>query len=196
MLGHAPGVGNAAAPMSRQLCLTLALGLLSGCVEAPDIFEAAKLGDGQRVSECLSAGAKVDQPDTTGATALQWAALGGHDHIVKLLIDAGADVNVAESSSGMSPLHGAARWNRLTSARLLLANGAKVDVRDRFGRTPLFDVMVKDRFEMIDLLLGSGADLSARNNEGQTPLDWAIAHRKPKLIEHLKSRGAKRAPAD
>jgi len=77
-----------------------------------------------------------------------------------------------------------------------LANGAKVDVRDRFGRTPLFDAMVKNRFEMIDLLLGSGADLSARNNEGQTPFDWAVAHRKPKLIEHLNSRRAKRAPAE
>ena len=196
MLGHAPGVGNAAAPMSRQLCLTLALGLLSGCVEAPDIFEAAKLGDGQRVSECLSAGAKVDQPDTTGATALHWAAFGGHDHIIRQLLNAKADVNAAEAGSGMTPLHGAARWNRLTSARLLLANGAKVDVRDRFGRTPLFDVMVKDRFEMIDLLLGSGADLSARNNEGQTPLDWAIAHRKPKLIEHLRARDAKAPSAN
>ena len=72
----------------------------------------------------------------------------------------------------------------------------KVDVRDRLGRTPLFDAMVKNRFEMIDLLLGSGADLSVQNNEGQTPIDWAIAHRKPKLIEHLKSRDAQRASAD
>ena len=138
--------------MNCQFCLTLALGLLCGCAEAPDIFEAAKLGDGQRVSECLSAGAKVDQPDTTGATALHWAALGGHDHIIRQLLNAKADVNAAEAGSGMTPLHGAARWNRLTSARLLLANGAKVDVRDRFGRTPLFDVMVKDRFEMIGMV--------------------------------------------
>jgi ankyrin repeat protein len=49
---------------------------------------------------------------------------------------------------------------------------------------------------MIDLLLGSGADLSARNNEGQTPLDWAIAHRKPKLIEHLMARDAKAPSAN
>jgi|TARA_B100000929_G_scaffold198586_1_gene157660 ankyrin repeat protein len=182
--------------MSRQFCLTLALGLLSGCVETHDIFEAARLGDGQRVAACLAAGIAVNQRDATGATALHWAALGGQDHIVKLLIDTEADVNVAESGSGMSPLHGVARWNRLTTAKLLLANGAKVDVRDRFGRTPLFDAMVKNRFEMIDLLLGSSVDLSARNNEGQTPLDWAIAHRKPKLIEHLRARGAQRAPAN
>ncbi|HJO08344.1 MAG TPA: ankyrin repeat domain-containing protein [Verrucomicrobiota bacterium] len=182
--------------MNRQFYLTLALGLLCGCAEAPDILEAAKLGDGQRVSECLSAGAKVDQPDTTGATALHWAALGGHDHIIRQLLNAKANVNAVEAGSGMTPLHGAARWSRLTSAKLLLANGAKVDVRDRFGRTPLFDAMVKNRFEMIDLLLGSGADLSVRNNEGQTPFDWAIAHRKPKLIKHLKSRSADRAPAD
>ena len=180
----------------RQFSITLSLIWLSGCVEAPNIFEATKLGDGQQVSECLSAGAKVDQPDTTGATALHWAAFGGHDHIIRQLLNAKADVNAAEAGSGMTPLHGAARWNRLTSARLLLVNGAKVDVRDRLGRTPLFDAMVKNRFEMIDLLLGSGADLSVQNNEGQTPIDWAIAHRKPKLIEHLKSRDAQRASAD
>ena len=180
----------------RQFCLTLVLGLLVGCVETPDIWEAAKFGDGQRVSERLSTGANVDQPDKTGATALHWAALGGHDHIIRQLLDAKADVNAAEAGSGMTPLHGVARWNRITTAKLLLANGAKVDVRDRFGRTPLFDAMVKDRFEMIDLLLGSGADLSTRNNEGQTPLDWAISHRKPKLIEHLRAHGAKAPSAD
>ena len=169
----------------RQFSITLSLICLSGCVEAPNIWEAAKLGDGQRVLKHLSAGIEVNQRDETGATALHWAALAGHDHIVKRLINAKADVTVAEAGSGMTPLHGAARWNRLTSAKLLLANGAKIDARDRFGRTPLFDAMVKDRFEMIDLLLGSGADLSARNNEGQTPLEWAIAHRKPKLISYL-----------
>ena len=182
--------------MNRQFCLTLAIGLLCGCVEPPDIWEAARLGDGQRVLKYLSAGTEVNQRDATGATALHWAAMGGHDDVVKQLIDTEADVNAAESGSGMTPLHGAARWNRLTTAGLLLANGAEVDARDRFGRTALFDAMVKDRFDMIDLLLGSGADLSARNNEGQTPFDWAVAHRKSKLIEHLKSRGAKRAPAD
>ena len=182
--------------MDRQFCLTLALGLLCGCADAPDIWEAARLGDGHRVAECLSAGVKVDQPDTTGATALHWASLDGQDHIICQLLDAKADVNAAEGGSGMTPLHGAARWDRLTSAKLLLVNGAKVGARDRFGRTPLFGAMVKNRFEMIDLLLGSGADLSVQNNEGQTPLDWAIAHRKPKLIEHLKSRDAQRASAD
>ena len=182
--------------MSRLVHLTFALGWLAGCTDAPGIWEAARLGDGQRVAACLAAGIAVNQRDATGATALHWAALGGHDHIVKQLIDAGADVNAAESASGMSALHGAARWNRLTTAGLLLANGAAVDARDRFGRTPLFDAMVKGRLEMIDLLLGSGADLSARNNEGQTPFDWAVAHRKPSLIEHLNLRGAKRAPAD
>ena len=180
----------------RQFCLILALGLLCGCAAAPDIFEAARLGDGQRVSKYLSAGTGVNQRDETGATALHWAALAGHDHIVKRLINAKADVNTTESVTGMTPLHGAARWNRLMTAKLLLANGAKVDVRDRFGRTPLFDAMVKNRFEMIDLLLGSGADLSTRNNEGQTPLDWAISHRKPKLIEHLRAHGAKAPSAN
>jgi ankyrin repeat protein len=182
--------------MSRQFCLTLALGLLAGCVERPDIWEAARLGDGQRVAACLASGIAVNQRDATGATALHWASLNGQDHIIRQLLEAKADVNVAEAGLGMTPLHGAARWNRLTSAKLLLANGAKVDARDRFGRTPLFGAMVKNRFEMIDLLLGSSADLSARNNEGQTPLDWAIAHRKPKLIEHLMECGAQRAPAN
>ena len=171
--------------MSRQFCLTLALGLLCGCAAAPDIFEAARLGDGQRVSKYLSAGTGVNQRDETGATALHWAALAGHDHIVKRLINAKADVNTTESGTGMTPLHGAARWNRLMTASLLLKNGAEVDARDFFGRTPLFDAMVKDRFEMLDLLLDGGANLSARNSKGQTPLEWAIAHRKSKLISYL-----------
>ena len=93
--------------MSRLVHLTFALGWLAGCTDAPGIWEAARLGDGQRVAAGLAAGIAVNQRDATGATALHWAALGGHDHIVKQLIDAGADVNAAESASGMSALHGA-----------------------------------------------------------------------------------------
>ena len=219
MLGHAPGVGNAAAPMSRQLCLTLALGLLSGCVEAPDIFEAAKLGDGQRVSECLSAGAKVDQPDTTGATALQWAALGGHDHIVKLLIDAGADVNAKTEHSGETPLYSAARNAAqgasksyqiyLDLTKMLITKGADVNVklksgsmikdnkpyRAKSGETTLHEVArsysEKHASEVCELLIANGAKINEGNAKGQTPLDEALANKRTNTAEVLRKHGGK-----
>jgi len=56
--------------------------------------------------------------------------------MVKLLIAAGADVNAA-NSRGLTPLHYAARGGNDAAVELLALHGARIDVKDRIGRTPL-----------------------------------------------------------
>ena len=48
----------------------------------------------------------------------------------------GAKVNIAENL-GETPLHIAAKYGACKTVRLLLANGAKVNAKDRDGKTPL-----------------------------------------------------------
>ncbi|HXJ44593.1 MAG TPA: ankyrin repeat domain-containing protein [Bryobacteraceae bacterium] len=64
---------------------------------------------------------------------------GGTQNIVgaiKLLLDKGADVN-AVNSRGMAAVHYAARTGNEEALQLLVSKGARLDVKDRIGRTPL-----------------------------------------------------------
>ncbi|MDR2215561.1 MAG: ankyrin repeat domain-containing protein, partial [Nevskiaceae bacterium] len=49
---------------------------------------------------------------------------------------AGADAN-ATRDNGQTALHGAAQWGWTDFAKMLAATGAKLDVKDRAGATPL-----------------------------------------------------------
>jgi ankyrin repeat protein len=51
-------------------------------------------------------------------------------------LDSGADVNAA-NPAGLTPLHQAARVLRPALAHELIAHGARRDVRDENGKTPL-----------------------------------------------------------
>jgi len=58
-------------------------------------------------------------------------------------------------------------------ARILLDNGASLNVKDKDGVTPLHYMVKKERLDMVELLVKYGADLEARDNMGYTPLDYA-----------------------
>ncbi len=69
-----------------------------------ELIDAVKRGDIDRVARVLDAdGNLVGQRDENGATALHYAALGGHRQIVKLLVERGADVNCADTEFGATP---------------------------------------------------------------------------------------------
>ena len=93
---------------------------------------------------------------------------------VKRLIDEGADVN-AENRNGYL-LHKAA-WNgHVGVIKLLLANGANVNLRDTRGKTPLHEAVLRDNQEGVAELLANGADVNARDSNGETPLHIAVLH--------------------
>lgn len=72
------------------------------------------------------------------------AAREGQDWQVKLLIDSGQSVHATLRSNRMTPLHVAAAHGRKEVVQVLLKEGARVDSKDRFGRTPL-DVLGTER---------------------------------------------------
>ena len=68
---------------------------LIGAVEKGNIDEVrAVLGDHAEF---------INQKDSTGATALHYAALGGHRFVVQELVKHGADVNVRDDKFGATP---------------------------------------------------------------------------------------------
>ncbi len=90
------------------------------------------------VRALLDAGARVDQTDDDGITALSWAAISNRLDLARLLIQRGADVNHVDKK-GMTPLLYAASidFGDSAMANLLLKSGAQANARTPQGLTAL-----------------------------------------------------------
>lgn len=112
------------------------------------------------VALLLNAGARVDG-EMEGMTALHRV---GDAASAQLLIDAGADPNVANNDEQHAPLH---EVDDPGVIGVLISSGANVNQRDRMGSTPIYD---KYDAESVRLLLKAGADPKVLNKAGWTPL--------------------------
>ena len=79
-----------------------------------------------------AAGLGTKEEDTTGRRKTQGDAI----EAIKLCLEAGIDINAVDSR-GQTALHGAALWGLDEVVQFLADHGAKLDVKDRQGRTPL-----------------------------------------------------------
>lgn len=143
---------------------------------APDgsapLATAAYYGRADVMKLLLSRGAAVDTPDHGSGgnheTALQYAIRGAHSvEIVRLLLGAGASVNV-QDTSGTTPLMSALDYPEL--AGLMLANGADVNARTTSKSTALMYAAARHLPGMVKVLIDKGADLNAQDTAGRTPL--------------------------
>ena len=93
--------------------------------DGPDaLLEAARSGNRARVSALLDRGADVNAQSRYGVTALGFAAERGHFDVVRLLVERGARVDVADSFYGSRPIDFALRGSRLDIALYLLEHGS------------------------------------------------------------------------
>jgi ankyrin repeat protein len=100
-----------------------------------------------------------EHPPPPEGTALYYAASCGFSVLADhLIVTHAEDVN-AECGERGSPLHAASYWGRLEVARLLLENGANVNLEDDNGKTPLVAAYRRNRtnLEAMRLLLKHGA---------------------------------------
>ncbi|KAK7149522.1 hypothetical protein R3I94_008989 [Phoxinus phoxinus] len=78
----------------------------------------------------------------SGGTALHVAAAKGYAEVLKLLIQAGYDVNIKDYD-GWTPLHAAAHWGKEEACRILVEHLCDMDVINKVGQTA-FDVADED----------------------------------------------------
>jgi ankyrin repeat protein len=118
------------------------------------LMRAARFGDAAAMKVLIESGADPSRRQANGTTALLFASGVGfqigdggfartdrgteEDAIaaIRLFLDAGADVNVA-NNTGETPLHAAAARDGGAIIRYLVQRGGKLDAKDKGGRTPL-----------------------------------------------------------
>ncbi|MBN3319226.1 CTTB2 protein, partial [Atractosteus spatula] len=76
--------------------------------------------------------------------------------------------------------------------KLLLTSGARTDVPDKHGFTPLHKAAAHGHFRCVELLTGCGADVNWAAQGGQTPLYLASGSRSPECVRLLLAAGADR----
>uniref|UniRef100_A0A8C0HGX2 Protein phosphatase 1 regulatory subunit n=1 Tax=Chelonoidis abingdonii TaxID=106734 RepID=A0A8C0HGX2_CHEAB len=91
----------------------------------------------------------IKQP-RSGATALHVAAAKGYSEVMRLLIQAGFNLNV-QDNDGWTPLHAAAHWGVKEACTNLAEALCDMDIRNKLGQTP-FDVADEGLVEHLEML--------------------------------------------
>ena len=123
--------------------------------------------------------------DRNGAKATDMLGKGGPN-----LID------TADVSNGERAMHIVVRERDLNWVGFLIQKGARVDLKDNQGNTPLMVAARIGNLEAARLLLAKGAQLNASNSTGETPLIMAVQRRDVPMTRLLLTEGADPAKTD
>ncbi|MEP5765138.1 MAG: ankyrin repeat domain-containing protein [Halieaceae bacterium] len=106
-----------------------------------------------------------------------------------LLIERGADATKVSDFQGHTPLMFACGNAMALPVKALCEAGAEVNLTDREGRTPLFELSrsrdIPELVECIDTLAASGADLQHRDVAGETALFDMVAQSREGGVRRL-----------
>lgn len=174
------------------LCLLLTLTAL-GCAprlhEQNALVSAATNGNATQVTHLLGQGVPPDSSLKDGTTPLFMAAQQGHTVIVKLLLNARANVN-AKGYKGATPLIIAATAGHKTIVSMLLKHGARVDAPRNDAATALYMAAQNGYLDIVKQLIKAGADVNKRAYKGATPLFIAAQVGHHTVVETLAKQGA------
>jgi len=149
------------------------------------LHTAAAGGNIEAVKVLLAAGARIDAEiksietgSMNGQQPLHVAAFRGNTATVDFLISMGADVNAKDTSGDTvvkKVVYGGCNAERIKTLQLLIKSGAKPDLADREGRTPLDHATFYKDAAAIRILQAAGAkpgdaalDTAARNGDVKT----------------------------
>ncbi|CAK9297050.1 unnamed protein product [Gordionus sp. m RMFG-2023] len=181
-----------AIPIGTGLILTLVLQNKSTayCLKYNDsntenLLKACKINDIKEVEKILKLETDVNQRHYLGWTPLMVASINGNIDVVKLLIDAGADIDMEDNFSN---IYNAAKEFNMNTMDVLLKREQEfsdiLNIRASFkGCTALHYSVLVDNIEMAKFLLNSGANPLVENKNGHKPIDYIKGEKMEKLLK-------------
>ncbi|KFZ15421.1 hypothetical protein V502_05625 [Pseudogymnoascus sp. VKM F-4520 (FW-2644)] len=121
--------------------------------------------------------------------ALQAASAGGHEQVVKLLLDKSADVNAQGGFYG-NALQAASDEGHKQVVKLLLDKSADVNAQGRFYSNALQAASAEGHEQVVKLLLDKGADVNAQGRYFSTAIYIASYRGHEQIMKLLLNRGA------
>jgi uncharacterized protein len=157
------------------------------------LMTASRTGKLEAVKVLLAHGANVNaKEEWRGQTALMWAVAQGHPDVARELIAKGADVNARSAfqkwerqvtaeprekwmpAGALTPLQFAVRQNCLACAKILIENGADVNITDENGVPVLTTAIINGHYDVAAFLVEKGANVNTADRTGRTPLYSAV----------------------
>ncbi len=125
-------------------------------------------------------------PDEENPVGAFWDAVSkGQAERVKTLLKKKPDLLMIVDSNQNTPLHIAAQEGKHDVVEVLLKSGAKPNVQNAAGRTPLHETMSGT---VAVMLVTHGADKTIKNKEGNNPVEAAKKDDKQEVLKALKAK--------
>lgn len=157
------------------------------------------LSDRQRALKVLAlirAGADPNQFSPRGQRSiLHWAAIKNYPEVVKVLTQAGVDLNPLERNS-ITPLYWAANNGYVEVAKILIQAKANVSISDQRGNSPLIVAADHNHGEIVQALIEAGADINQVNHDERSALHEAAFQGFSAIAKQLADAGAELNQAD
>ena len=142
----------------------------------------------EQITKVIAAGADVNAVQSQhNYTPLLAATKHGNIGAMQALLEAEADPNLPPKPGLDVAMHWAASGKAVL---LLLDYGARIEIRDPHGRTPLHFAANRDKVDALRALVRRGADIEALDNKERTPLLRAAELSRPPAVQILLEAGA------
>ena len=145
------------------------------------------------MEEAIRNGTNVNKKFDGGGNFLMAASALGCTETVRILIDAGANLNARSDdgiNDGITALMAASGEGHTETARMLIDAGANVNAKDDKGWTALMFASRLGHTETARMLIDAGANVNAKNDKGWTALMWASRRDHTETARMLKAAGA------
>jgi ankyrin repeat protein len=113
---------------------------------------------------------ELEERDNKERTALHWAAFGGYNEVVAILMDKGAQAGIRDAND-VTPLMWAASRGHLGVVQLIVQHtgGQGLDATDKCDKTALHWAAEGGHEAVVTFLLSQGAQATNANRYGMTP---------------------------
>jgi ankyrin repeat protein len=163
-----------------------------------NFIDAAMNGQVEAVQARIKKGIDINAIGSNGETALMCAAYYGHISTIKVLIKAGANLDILSEEDvtgvGKSALMVVASsyfaTNRHEVIKVLVEGGANVNLQGQDGLTTLMWATMCGYTAAIEALIEVGADLNITDNNCNTAIMYAKARKFDALVNLFKKAGA------
>ncbi|KAK8739131.1 hypothetical protein OTU49_003496 [Cherax quadricarinatus] len=149
------------------------------------VYLLAEKGALKTLKHVLDLGAAPDVMTTTGMTPLLIGTWNGYPDVVKMLLEKGANPNVAMPDTLYSPLYMSSKAGDVDMVRALLVAKADVDFQTSWGVTALIVATVWGRVRVVPILLQALANPNIVEKDGFTALHKAVYYRHAEIVKAL-----------